>query len=88
MFLFLSGLGLAYHLHRHPVHDLKSWLHFMGQRFSRIYVVFLPFTLIYALLDDWGVAVVASDLNIPEGAVIKAKAMIYNEEDVTGGTDK
>lgn len=55
MFLFLSGLGLAYHLHRHPVHDLKSWLHFLGQRFSRIYVVFLPFTLIYALLDDWGV---------------------------------
>ena len=55
MFLFLSGLGLAYHLHRHPVHDLKSWLRFLGQRFSRIYVVFLPFTLIYALLDDWGV---------------------------------
>ena len=55
MFLFLSGLGLAYHLHRHPVHDLKSWLHFQGQRFSRIYVVFLPFALIYALLDDWGV---------------------------------
>lgn len=54
MFLFLSGLGLAYHLHRHPVHDLKSWVHFLGQRFSRIHVVFLPFTLIYALLDDWG----------------------------------
>ena len=55
MFLFLSGLGLAYHLHRHPVRDLKGWMKFLGQRFSRIYVVFLPFTLIYALLDGWGV---------------------------------
>ena len=60
MFLFLSGLGLAYHLHRHPVRDLKGWFHFLGQRFSRIYVVFLPFTLIYALLDDWGVDVPAA----------------------------
>ena len=55
MFLFLSGLGLAYHLHRHPVQDLKGWMKFLGQRFSRIYVVFLPFTLLYALLDGWGV---------------------------------
>lgn len=55
MFLFLSGLGLAYHLHRHPVSDLKSYLNFLKQRFSRIYVVFLPFTVIYALLDGWGI---------------------------------
>ena len=55
MFLFLSGLGLAYHLHRHPVQNLNGWASFLGQRFSRIYVVFFPFTLIYALLDGWGV---------------------------------
>ena len=54
MFLFLSGLGLAYHLHRHPVTDWRSYLTFLCQRFSRIYVVFFPFAVIYALLDGWG----------------------------------
>ena len=57
MFLFLSGLGLAYHLHRHPVQDLKGWLKFLGQRFSRIYVVFLPFSVIYGLLDGWDMGI-------------------------------
>lgn len=54
MFLFVSGLGLAYHLQRHPVGDWKSCLNFLKQRFFRIYVTFLPFTVIYALLDGWG----------------------------------
>lgn len=55
MFLFLSGLGLAYHLQRHPVTGFGSYLNFLKQRFFRIYVIFLPFTVIYALLDGWGV---------------------------------
>lgn len=55
MFLFVSGLGLAYHLHRHPVRDWKSYLKFLKQRFSKIYMTFLPFTVIYALLDGWGI---------------------------------
>lgn len=57
MFLFLSGLGLAYHLHRHPITDWKSYLTFLGQRFFRIYVVFLPFAVIYGLLDGWGIGI-------------------------------
>lgn len=55
MFLFVSGLGLAYHLHRHPVRDWKDYLTFLKQRFFRIYVTFLPFTVIYGLLDSWGI---------------------------------
>lgn len=55
MFLFVSGLGLAYHLQRHPVSDWKSYLKFLKQRFSKIYMTFLPFTVIYALLDGWGI---------------------------------
>ena len=57
MFLLLSGLGLAYHLHRHPVSDWRSGLEFLRQRFSRIYVVFLPFTVIYGLLDGWDMGI-------------------------------
>ena len=62
MFLFLSGLGLAYHLHRHPISDWRSGLHFLKQRFYRIYVVFLPFTLIYALLDRWSIGIILQRL--------------------------
>lgn len=55
MFLFLSGLGLSYSMEKHPLHGLGDCLRFWAQRFYRIYVVFLPFAVIFALLDGWGI---------------------------------
>lgn len=62
MFLFVSGLGLAYHLERHPVRDWRTYLKFLEQRFFKIYVTFLPFTVIYALLDGWGIGMLVKRL--------------------------
>lgn len=53
MFLFLSGLGLSYSMEKHPLNGLGDCLRFWAQRFYRIYVVFLPFAVIFALLDGW-----------------------------------
>lgn len=55
MFLFLSGLGLTYSMEKHPVAGVGDCLRFWAQRFYRIYVVFLPFAVIFALLDGWGI---------------------------------
>lgn len=54
MFLFLSGLGLAYSMEKRPIASAGDCLRFWGQRFFRIYGTFLPFALIFALLDGWG----------------------------------
>ena len=53
MFLFLSGFGLYYHFSRHPINSLQDCLTFYKQRFSKIYQVFLPFTLIFAVYNNW-----------------------------------
>lgn len=60
MFLLLSGLGLGYHMAKHPVGGIGDYGRFLVQRFSRIYWVFLPFALIYAVLDGWGIGLFLS----------------------------
>lgn len=55
MFLFLSGLGLSYSMEKHPLNGFGDCMRFWAQRFYRIYVVFLPFAVIFALLDGWGI---------------------------------
>lgn len=62
MFLFLSGLGLAYSMDKRPIQSLGDCWSFWKQRFHRIYVTFFPFALIFALLDGWSVLLLVQRL--------------------------
>lgn len=53
IFLLLSGMGLYYHFTKTEIHTVKDYGNYILRRFSKIYKVFLPATIVFALIKNW-----------------------------------
>lgn len=55
-FVALSMFGLYHLFEKAPIKSLSSYFHYLWMRILRIYVVFLPITIIIMLVDNWSIA--------------------------------
>lgn len=53
IFMLLSGMGLYYHFKKKEIHSLSDYGSYLWTRFSRVYKVFLPVTVIIAFAQNW-----------------------------------
>lgn len=53
MFLLVSGFGLVYSFEKNPVATFKDYIRFIKKRLWRLYIVFLPATIVIAYFQIW-----------------------------------
>ena len=53
MFLLLSSMGLYYHFSKTEIYTAEDYIKYLARRFSKIYKVFFPATVMFALIKNW-----------------------------------
>ena len=53
IFILLSSFGLYYYFEKNPLTNVRSLFQYYWRRLGRIYVTFLPFTILFAFVRQW-----------------------------------
>lgn len=53
IFILLSSFGLYYYFEKNPLTNVRSLFQYYWRRLGRIYVTFLPFTILFAYVRQW-----------------------------------